>query len=80
MIIEIESYKENEDGLFLTGKKYSLSELREMTKHIVTLSDNNFIPLFCSNYNFDIIENYDGNADVVIDLDINHVYQPRYYN
>lgn len=74
MIIEIESYKENEDGIFLTGKKHSLSELREMTKHIVALSDNNFIPLFCRNYSFDIIENYNGKVDVVIDLDINHVY------
>jgi hypothetical protein len=78
MIIEIESYKENEDGIFLTGKKHSLRELREMTIHIVAISDNNFIPLFCRNYNFDVIENYDGNVDVVIDLDINRVYQPRY--
>ncbi len=44
---------------------------------IFNISEDNFVSLFCRNYMFDIIEKYDGNPDVVIDLDTYYVYCPR---
>ena len=78
MIIEIESYKEHEDGVFLTGKQCSVKDLRKMVNVIFENSEQDFIPLFCRRYMYDITDNYKGYPDFVVDLDTHYVYCPHY--
>ena len=79
MLVEIESFFGDR---LISGKKYSLKELREKVKRALRRADmtsEDFTTTFCLMYHFEE-QPYtdDSRTDFVFDLDINYVYKPRY--
>lgn len=76
MILEIESYRKDEDGILLKGNNYTIRELQQMVKSIIELSDRNFILNFCSTFEFKVIDDYCGLPDSVLDMETGFIYRP----
>ena len=76
MIIEIEAY--NIKNVFLTGKTCTEKELKQKVSYILSLSNDNFVELFCRQYSFDKVNYKFNEVDFVIDLDTHLVYHPKY--
>ncbi|GKX60122.1 hypothetical protein [Leminorella grimontii] len=77
MIIEIEYFN---GDVRLSGKKVSLSALKEQIKTIEELHDrvnDNFIALLCRMYRWDVIE-FSGAVDFIYDRDIGKFFQPKH--
>ena len=80
MLIEIESIGTR---VLLSGKKYSSVTIKKMFYKALALSreGNNFIPLFCRMYNYDVLETPsidNTQVDYIFDLDVELVLTPRY--
>ena len=81
MLIEIESFGTR---VLLSGKKYSAVTIKKMFYKVLELSreDDNFTPLFCRTYNYDVLEtpSSDNNTqvDYIFDLDTELVLTPSY--
>ncbi len=76
MIIEIEYYK---NDTFLYGKSVSFSVLKkqlETTENIYDTETDNFIDMFCRNYQWNVIEN-NILPDYIYDRDIKKLYKSR---
>ena len=80
MLIGIEGF---ETSALLFGKKYSFVTIKKMFYKVLELSreDNNFIPLFCRMYNYEVLEtSFSDNiqTDYIFDLDTELVLTPSY--
>ena len=80
MLIEIESCGTR---VLLSGKKYSSVTIKKMFYKVLALSreDNNFTPLFCRMYNYDVLETPSSDntqVDYIFDLDTELVLTPSY--
>lgn len=76
MILEIEYYKKD---ILLSGKTVSFSELKkqlETTENIHDPETDNFIDMFCRNYQWNVIEN-NIFPDYVYDRDIKKLYKRK---
>ncbi len=79
MLIEIESYYGN---YIVEGKNYSKTKITEMCKDMI--SSNNytakeFTKKFCNKYEYKILnDNLNKKVDLVIDLDTEMIYVPKY--
>jgi len=80
MLIEIEGFGTK---ILLSGKKYSVVTIKKMFYKALELSreDNNFTPLFCRMYNYDVLEIPSSDniqVDYIFDLDTELVLTPSY--
>lgn len=76
MVLEIESYRKDEDGVLLKGKHSTLSEIQQMVKLIQEIAERDFINLFCNAFDFVRIDDYCGLPDLVLDMDTKFIYKP----
>ncbi|MCI8344543.1 MAG: hypothetical protein HFJ42_00935 [Clostridia bacterium] len=79
MLIEIESYF---GDYIIVGKNYTKKEIIEMYRSIINESNSksqNFVKEFCLKYSFIVLEEaIQQKVDLVIDLDIQEIYEPKY--
>lgn len=77
MLIEIETF---EGGCYLWGKTMAVSKIKEQMNQILKeVSEADFTDVFCSRFGYEQVNPpEEEKADLVIDLDIHRIYQPRF--
>ncbi len=77
MIIEIESFNKNEDGVLLRGNRHTKYEIQQMIHAINQLTNDDFLTQFCNRFNFETIQNCKDLPDWVLDMETQFLYFPR---